>query len=141
MSSPTAGYSGTPLPRKLGIKPGHRVAAVQAPDGFTATLGELPEGVSLESTAGEARAFDVVLFFSAELAELQEAFPGLAGAIKMNGALWIAWPKKASKRPTSLSDSLVRELGLTGGLVDTKVCAIDAVWSGLKFIVRVRDRG
>ena len=140
MSDASAGYSGTPLPRKLGIKSGHRVAAVQAPPSFRATLGELPEGVSLEDAAAEERTFDVVVFFSVDLAELQDAFAGLARSIVMNGCLWIAWPKKASKVPTTLNGNVVREIGLGGGLVDTKVCAIDQTWSGLKFMVRKKDR-
>jgi hypothetical protein len=131
-----AGYSGTPLPRKLGIKPGHRVLLLGAPDGFD--LGELPDGVKLVRAArGQA---DVILSFHVERADLERRMPVLRRAMVQNAGLWIAWPKKASKMPTDLTEDVVRELALANALVDNKVAAIDQVWSGLRLVIRVRDR-
>jgi hypothetical protein len=131
-----AGYSGTPLPRKLGIKPGHRVLLLGAPDGFD--LGELPDGVKLVRAArGSA---DVILSFHFERADLERRMPVLRRAMVQNAGLWIAWPKKASKVPTDLTEDVVRELALANALVDNKVAAIDQVWSGLRLVIRVRDR-
>jgi hypothetical protein len=131
-----AGYSGTPLPRKLGIKPGHRVLLLGAPDGFD--LGELPDGVKLVRAArGPA---DVILSFHVERADLERRMPVLRRAMVQNAGLWIAWPKKASKVPTDLTEDVVRELALANALVDNKVAAIDQVWSGLRLVIRVRDR-
>jgi hypothetical protein len=133
-----AGYSGTPLPRKLGIKPGARLAVVGAPDGFKATLGELPPDVRVGTRARGP--LDVVVAFFVERAAFQRRLPGLKAALDSAGGLWIAWPKRASGVATDLSEGVVRELGLAAGLVDNKVCAIDGVWSGLRFVYRLRDR-
>ena len=133
-----AGYSGTPLARKLGIKPGARVALVRAPDGFAHTLDPLPDGTRLRTQARATQ--DVVLFFATRLAELERRFDSLAHAIAPNGGLWIAWPKRTSNVATDLRESVVREVGLTHGLVDNKVCAVDDTWSGLRFVYRVKDR-
>ena len=133
-----AGYSGTPLARKLGIKAGARVALVRAPDGFEETLEPLPDGVRLRTQARATQ--DVVLFFATRVAELERRFDGLANAIAPNGGLWIAWPKRSSGVPTDLDENIVREFGLASGLVDNKVCAVDETWSGLRFVVRLRDR-
>jgi hypothetical protein len=134
----TAGYSGTPLPRKLGIRAGSRVLLVDAPEGFSSVLGELPDGVEL--TGPDERELDVVVVFATSLAALQERFAGLAAAIAPAGGVWVAWPKRASGVATDLDESRVRELGLAAGLVDNKVCAIDETWSGLRFVRRLRDR-
>jgi hypothetical protein len=133
-----AGYSGTPLPTKLGIRPGARVALVRAPDGFERTLQPLPDGVRLRTQARGAQ--DVVLFFATRLAELERRFDGLARALEPSGGLWIAWPKRTAGVATDLRESLVREVGLAHGLVDNKVCAVDDTWSGLRFVYRVADR-
>jgi len=133
-----AGYSGTPLPQKLGIKPGSRLALFNAPDGFDRTLGALPDGV--RTTGSGTADVDVAVFFTDRQAVLKKRFPGLARAIAPAGALWIAWPKKASKKPTDLDENVVRAVGLGQGLVDVKVCAIDETWSGLKFVVRRADQ-
>src|SRR3954447_17317116 len=133
-----AGYSGTPLARKLGIKPGTRVALIRAPHGFEATLEPLPDGVRLRTQARATQ--DVVVFFATRVAELERRFDGLANAIAPNGGLWIAWPKGTSNVATDLRESVVRELGLAHGLVDNKVCAVDDVWSGLRFVFRLKDR-
>ncbi len=132
-----AGYSGTPLPRKLGIKEGHRVALANAPADFVATLGELPAGVHMGPAAPQA---DVALLFVTKVASLEEGWPPLAEAIRPKGGLWICWPKKASGVATEVTEALVRAFGLEAGLVDNKICAIDETWSGLRFVYRLEDR-
>ncbi|MEO8586569.1 MAG: DUF3052 domain-containing protein [Acidobacteriota bacterium] len=133
-----AGYSSTPLPKKLGIKGGHRVALVSAPKGFAVVLGVLPAGARIvKSPAGGA---DVVLVFAGSRAALAEGFPRGAGAIPADGAVWACWPKKSSGVATDLVENDVRAFGLGLGLVDVKVCAVDETWSGLKFVVRLSDR-
>jgi hypothetical protein len=139
MSAPVAGYSGTPLPRKLGIKPGAKLALVNAPDGFDDTLGELPPGVVVRRRA-QGTGFDVIVAFCSGRAQLAQGLARWAMALDEAGGLWIAWPKRASRIATDLGDGVVRELGLTAGLVDNKVCAIDATWSGLRFVYRLADR-
>ena len=133
-----AGYSGTPLPQKLGVKPGMRLALVRAPVGFERELNPLPDGVRLRTQARGAQ--DVVVFFATRRAELERRFDGLARAIAPAGGLWIAWPKRTACVATDLREGIVRELGLAHGLVDNKVCAVDDTWSGLRFVVRVKDR-
>ena len=133
-----AGYSGTPLPKKLGIKAGHRVAFPGAPGDFATTLGDLPEGVAVG--ADGAADLDLVVFFVGSAAELRAGFARWAGSIHPAGMLWIAWPKKASGVRTDLTEDVVREIALDNGLVDTKVAAIDATWSGLKLVYRLKDR-
>lgn len=134
-----AGYSGTPLPRKLGIKEGSRVALVNAPDGFAAgTLGDLPDGARIVPEADAP--VDVAVFFTEQHADLALRFPALKGLIEYNGGLWIAWPKKVPGVPFDLVENAVREIGLECGLVDNKVCAIDERWSGLRFVYRREDR-
>ena len=135
----TAGYSGTPLPRKLGIRPGARVALSRPPDGFEEALGELPEGVRLLRRVPAAA--DVVVLFARRRADLERRLPRAHAAIRPDGRLWVAWPKRASGVPTDITEDVVREIGLAAGLVDNKVCAIDATWSGLRLVVRLRDRG
>jgi hypothetical protein len=133
-----AGYSGTPLPRKLGFKPGFRAGLVNAPAGIEALLEPLPEEVAwVKPSAGD---LDLIVFFTDARGELEGRFDRLADALVANGMLWIAWPKKASGVMTDLTESVVREVGLAHGLVDTKVCAISQTWSGLRFVRRVRDR-
>lgn len=136
MSSP-AGYSGTPLPAKLGIRPRSRVLVAEAPVGFR--LEPLPPDVTLHRRAGSSP-YDVVLVFCPDSAALHRRFQPLAGRLTPAGALWVAWPKRASGVPTDLDENVVRDHGLDVGLVDVKVAAIDATWSGLKFVVRLRDR-
>jgi hypothetical protein len=134
-----AGYSGTPLAKKLGIKAGHRVALLGEPGGFDATLGELPAGTDIQGDlAGEP--LDVILLFAPDRSALGRRFRPAARRLHPAGGLWVAWPKKASGVPTDLTEDVVREIGLAAGLVDNKVCAIDEVWSGLRFVVRLEDR-
>lgn len=134
---PGAGYSGTPLPRKLGIKPGHRVLVVGAPVGFE--LGELPDGAVVSSRAGRG-AYDVVLAFCPDRAAFARRYPSATRRIPPTGAVWVAWPKKSSGAATDLDEAFVRSEGLASGLVDNKVCAVDDTWSGLRFVVRLADR-
>ncbi|MCB8932403.1 MAG: hypothetical protein M9921_04385 [Fimbriimonadaceae bacterium] len=136
-----AGYSGTPLPKKLGIKAGSRVALHNPPPTFPADLTPLPDGVDLAETLTEgAEKFDILLLFVPSLTALEGVLDLAVAALATTGGLWIAWPKKASGIPTDLSDGLVREVGLATGLVDNKVCAIDATWSALRFVVRLKNR-
>ena len=133
-----AGYSGTPLPKKLGIKEEARLALVGAPPGFDRTLGKLPAGVDVRRQARGKH--DVIVCFLTRRRELERRFAGLARALDPAGGLWIAWPKRASGVDTDLTEDVVREVALDAGLVDNKVCAIDETWSGLRLVYRVRDR-
>ena len=134
----TTGYSGTPLIRKLGIKPGQTILILNPPDDYAATLGDMPDGVTqAEALDGP---LDFIQFFTKERVELEEYFEGLKTALRPDGTLWISWPKKASKLSSDLDGNRVREIGLAHGLVDVKVAAVDAVWSGLKFVYRLEDR-
>ena len=139
MSASAAGYSATPLPRKLGIKPEARLGLISAPDGFDATLGELPAGVRVRRRLGPGP-YDVIVAFHARRAQLERRLPALAQALDPAGGLWIAWPKRASGVATDVTEDVVRQHGLAAGLVDNKVCAIDQVWSGLRLVYRLRDR-
>lgn len=133
-----AGYSGTPLPRKLGIRPGHRVAILGAPDGFDGLLGALPEGVRIGRRL--VPDLDVAVVFVRDEAALRRRLPQVRPRMTPAGGLWVAWPKRASGVPTDLTEDVVREHGLALGLVDNKVAAIDATWSGLRLVTRRRDR-
>lgn len=133
-----AGYSGTPLAKKLGIKPGHRIAHVNAPSDFEASLAPIPDDVTI-STALRG-SLDVIILFPRSAADLDRRFPTAANRLVSNGGLWIAWPKKASKFPTDLSDSVVRATGLHHNLVDNKTCAMSDIHSGLRFVYRLKDR-
>ncbi len=133
-----AGYSGTPLVKKLGIKPGFRLMFINAPDRYDETLGELPEDVEIKAVLEPE--LDFIQFFTTDCAELETQFPILMAALSKSGILWISWAKKSSKVPTDVNENIVRDIGLENGLVDVKVCAVDEVWSGLKFVYRVVDR-
>lgn len=134
----TAGYSGTPLPKKLGIKEGHTVAFLHAPTDFTKTLGKLPADVIVKKQLRGP--LDVIVYFTDDKSDLVARLPKLKAALRINGGLWIGWPKKASGAATDLSESVVQEAGLATGLVDNKGCAIDETWSGLRFVYRLKDR-
>jgi hypothetical protein len=139
MKPSPAGYSGTPLPKKLGIKEGSRCAFLGAPPEFAEALGTLPAGVDVKTAAKPA--LDVIVLFTTSRADLAKRFPAAAKALAPTGGLWVAWPKKASGAATDLTEDVVRAVGLPTGLVDNKVCAIDATWSGLRFVLRLKDRG
>jgi hypothetical protein len=133
-----AGYSGTALPRKLGIADGAHVAFPGAPDDFAATLGELPGGVSVRPRARGP--LDVIVFFTRSRAELDRRIGALQRAMDPAAGLWIAGPKRASGVVTDMTEDVVREIALPLGLVDNKVCAIDDTWSGLRLVIRLRNR-
>jgi hypothetical protein len=133
-----AGYSGTPLPKKLGIKAGSRVALVGAPDDFERTLGVLPAGVAF--VPADEGGLDVAVSFVTAEQELLERFRALKPLLQPAGGLWIAWPKKVRGVAGGLSENTIRDIGLAAGLVDNKVCAIDERWSGLRFVYRREDR-
>jgi len=133
-----AGYSGTPLLQKIGIKAGNRLILHNQPATFLKDLGDLPEGVEhADKPVGKA---DVIVCFTDRRTDLEKRFPILSGKLVPDGMLWISWPKKSSGLATDLTENVVREVGLNCGLVDVKVCAIDETWSGLKFVYRTKDR-
>ena len=131
------GYSGTPLPAKLGIKAGSRVLLDGAPAELP--LDPLPDGVRLHRRPGP-EPYDVVLLFTPDAARLHGRWPGLVPRLETAGRLWVCWPKKSSGVPTDLTENVVRDYGLEQGLVDVKVCAVDETWSGLAFVRRLKDR-
>ena len=134
----SAGYSGTPLPKKLGIKEGASVAFLEAPPEFDATVAPLPDGVDVARDA--ASGLDVVVYFTRARADLEARVEELKAAIAPAGGLWIAWPKRSSGVETDMTEDVVREVALPLGLVDNKVCAIDETWSGLRLVIRVSQR-
>ena len=135
-----AGYSVKPLPEKLGIQEGFRVAFLRQPRGFPQVLGRLPADTYVSTSLRSKVPFDVIVYFVKTRSELAARFPLIAQHLDPAGGLWVAWPKKASGVQTDLTESGVREIALSTGLADNKVCAIDDVWSGLRFVVREKDR-
>lgn len=135
----TAGYSGTPLHRKLGIKPGHRVFVAGVPKGWDLAVLD-PERSATVTTRASKPPYDVVIAFCPDLATLESSLARRIGQVTEAGRLWICWPKKASGQQTDLDDNVVRGRGLAAGVVDVKVCAVDATWSGQCFMTRLRDR-
>jgi hypothetical protein len=133
-----AGYSGTPLAKKIGIKEGSRVALVNAPKDFQFEPKELPD--SVEFVKPQAKSLDIILFFVITERALVKDFSKLAARLTTNGMIWIAWPKKSSGVATDLTFDRVQKIGLDAGLVDVKICAVDDTWSGLKFVYRLKDR-
>lgn len=134
-----AGYSGTPLVKKLGFKEGFRVGLVNPPQGFQTELNPLPKNVKI-LVQHLPKPLDLILLFADSQKALKSEFPKHAQKLAKSGMLWIAWPKKASGVATDLSDNSVRQIGLDAGLVDVKVCAVNDIWSGLKFVYRLKDR-
>ncbi len=133
-----AGYSGTPLATKLGIKEGHRLAFPGAPQGFRALLGELPSGAEVRERARGP--LDVIVFFVTRRAKLEKRFERLRAAMDPAAGFWVAWPKRSSGVETDMTEDVAREVGVARGLVDNKVCAIDETWSGLRLVIRLKDR-
>jgi hypothetical protein len=133
-----AEYSARPLAEKLGIKSDTRIALIGAPRGYRTTLGTLPPGVRVVATLRGS--LPLIQFFTKRRAALGRSFPALKRALAVDGALWVSWPKQASGVATDLTEDGVRALALAHGLVDVKVCAVDAVWSGLKLVRRLKDR-
>ena len=132
-----AGYSNTPLPKKLGIKEGSKVAVISPPPAFEKTLGKLPNGAVIHSGfSGKAR-FDVIVAFVTSRAELERQIAKTRGHMTAAAGLWIVWPKKSSGVVSDVTEGVVRETALATGLVDNKVCAIDETWSGLRLVIRL----
>jgi hypothetical protein len=134
-----AGYSGTPLPKKLGIEPGFKAAFFELPAEIKKDLKAALAETEMAKD-GEAR-LDFAMIFVRSQAEMKEQFPRFARRLVPAGMLWVSWPKKTSGMATDLNENDVRRIGLVAGLVDVKVCAVNEVWSGLKFVIRVKDRG
>ncbi|HYC86239.1 MAG TPA: DUF3052 domain-containing protein [Chryseosolibacter sp.] len=133
-----AGYSGTPLIRKLGIKPGYTIHVINPPPAYFDWLAPLPEPLQVkEKLIGE---MDFLHLFAKDRKVFETLFSKSAQHLKKDGMLWVSWPKKSSKVSTDLDENIIREFGLKKGLVDVKVCAVDDTWSGLKFVVRLKDR-
>ena len=133
-----AGYSGTPLAKKLGIKPGARLLAINAPANYSSLLEPLPQDVKF--ARADASDLDLVHLFTKTRAELTKLIGRYLVKIKQDGAIWVSWPKKASGIPSEVTEDTVREVGLPLGLVDIKVCAVDETWSGLKLVIRKENR-
>jgi hypothetical protein len=133
-----AGYSGTPLVKKLGLKAGFAAFVHQPPDAYFDWLGPLPEDIVVKERLQGA--LDFIHLFIKDKKTFQQVFVKAMKCLKKDGMLWVSWPKKSSKVATDLDENVIRDFGLKEGLVDVKVCAVDEVWSGLKFVVRVKDR-
>jgi hypothetical protein len=133
-----AGYSGTPLPKKLGIKNGFRAALLRAPEDVRTELRDALNACDVVGPSGKA--LDFAMVFTTSRADLKQEFRRVAKELAQTGMLWVSWPKKSSGVKTDLDENVVREIGLAAGLVDVKVCAVTDVWSGLKFVRRVKDR-
>ena len=134
-----AGYSGTPLLKKLGVKPGFLVALIGAPGNFKEELGPLPATAKFSSATADS--LNLILLFVSSERELKLRFAPLAAKLQKDGMIWVAWPKKSSGVVTDLNFNNVQRTGLDAGLVDVKICAVNDVWSGLKFVYRLKDRG
>ncbi len=133
-----AGYSSTPLTKKLGIKPGSSIRLINAPAHYFSLFTDMPADVDFASEPGPDK--DLIHFFTTELAEIETLLPDLKSEIAPAGIIWVSWPKKAAKVPTDVTEDLIRNTALAAGLVDVKVCAVDEVWSGLKLVIPVKDR-
>jgi hypothetical protein len=134
------GYSGTPLPKKLGLKSGMTVTVLGAPGEYRAVVKPFPSGSVLRSRLTAKQSQDCVHLFVRTKAELRRLIGRAKASIKANGMIWVSWPKQTSREPTDLTGNVVREIGLATGLVDVKVCAVDETWSGLKFVIPVKSR-
>ncbi len=134
----STGYSQTPLVKKLGLRPGMRLKVIDSPLDYATLVEDLPGG--LQWAGDDDSALDFIHLFTSRQSGLEEAFPRLALRLAKTGVLWVSWPKKSSGLPADLDENRIRETGLKNGMVDVKVCAVDAVWSGLKLVIRLRDR-
>jgi hypothetical protein len=138
ITSRPAGYSGTPLEKKLGIKPGFEIMLVNAPTYYFNLFSDLPGDLNFNKDPDIKK--DFIHFFTKNEDEFIETLPLLKDQIKANGIIWVSWPKKASKIITDITENTIRDYGLKIGLVDIKVCAVDEIWSGLKFVIPIKDR-
>ena len=130
----TAGYSGTPLAKKLGIGTGHRVWLVNAPANYETLVSPLPDGVTFVSKASNTT--DIAHVFTTKRREMEKTLRAARGTLMPDAAIWVSWPKKAAKVATDITEDVIREVALPMGFVDIKVCAVDETWSGLKLVVR-----
>lgn len=137
--TPTAGYSGTPLAKKLGLKAGLGIVAIGAPPNYRKLLAPLPEGVAIGGKVGKAT--QLVHFFTTSKAELARQLAAWLKLLPPEAAIWVSWPKKTAKVPTDVTEDTIRAVALPLGLVDIKVCAVDEIWSGLKLVLRKELRG
>lgn len=135
---PTAGYSGTPLAKKLGIKGGFHIELINAPEYYLSLFADLPASIHFENN--DSLKIDLVHFFTKSQQEYKSKLPAIKNRIKPNGMIWVSWPKKSSKVPADIAEDIIRNFALQIGLVDIKVCAIDEIWSGLKLVIPVRNR-
>lgn len=136
-----AGYSGTPLPKKLGVKDGCRFVILREPAGFRETLGDLPADATVTTRLPRSGSYaDVILAFFFERAEFERRLEALMKAVDVDGGLWISWPKRSSGVQTDIIEDTIRNVGVAAGMVDNKVCAVDETWSGLRLVYRVKDR-
>jgi hypothetical protein len=133
-----AGYSGTPLAKKLGIKDGFHIRLINAPEYYLNLFTDLPPNLYFDDNA--TGKIDFIHFFTKSKAEYTKQLPTLKQQIKPNGIIWISWPKKASKVPADITEDIIRNYAIEIGLVDIKVCAVDEIWSGLKLVIPVKDR-
>ena len=138
----TAGYSGTPLAKKLGIKESFNIKVINQPDYYLDLFSDLPASAKIiyGSVANDDEKKNLIHYFTKESGELGKSIVKLKSEIKQDGIIWVSWPKKSSKVPTDITEDVVREIALKNGLVDIKVCAIDEIWSGLKLVIPVKDR-
>ena len=132
------GYSGTPLAKKMGIKPGFCIRLVNAPQNYAELFTDLPEGIIFSGDTEIKK--DMIHYFAHHLQELNQDLSSLRQEIKENGMIWVSWHKKSSGIVTDVTENIIRELALTNGLVDVKVCAVSETWSGLKLVIRLQDR-
>ena len=138
-----AGYSNTPLFKKLGMKEGFTVKLINAPRNYKELIGDLSEGVVFGAKGRSeegAGGLDLIHFFTNSASELEKVLPVIKQEIKKDGTIWVSWYKKSSGKPTEVTENMVRDTGLAIGLVDVKICAVDEDWSGLKLVFRLKDR-
>ena len=133
-----SGYSGTPLARKLGIKSNFTIGLLNQPDHYFDLFTDMPPNIRIVKERKTKK--DLIHYFATSVSRLERDIKGLRQEMEDHGALWISWPKKAAKMKTDLNENVIRDIGLKNRLVDVKVCAIDEVWSGLKLVIRLKDR-
>ncbi|MEQ9288120.1 MAG: DUF3052 family protein [Cyclobacteriaceae bacterium] len=133
-----AGYSGNPLEKKLGFKEKFKIMLVNQPDYYFELFTHIPQ--DMEFTSDRSVKKNIIHYFAKSAADLASDIPEMRKMIEENGMIWVSWPKKSSKVPTDLDENMVRDIALANGLVDIKVCAVDEVWSGLKLVIRLKDR-
>lgn len=138
IATPSAGYSGTPLAKKLGIKQGAHIKLVNAPGNYFDLFTDFPTDVQFAADCIQKN--DLIHFFTKQADEYFKLLPFLKDEIKSNGIIWVSWPKKSSKVVTDITEDVIRNYGIKTGLVDIKVCAVDEIWSGLKFVIPLKHR-